>query len=49
MIAKAEVAGYPIINKGAELTGVIWVDRNDQSSRTATRTKWGKQYKQVIT
>mgnify|MGYP000225715449 FL=1 len=39
VIAKAEVAGYPIINKGAELTGVIWVDRNDQSSRTATRDK----------
>lgn len=39
MIAKAEVAGYPIINKGAELTGVIWVDRNDQTSRTATRDK----------
>jgi 1-acyl-sn-glycerol-3-phosphate acyltransferase len=39
VIAKAEVAGYPIINKGAELTGVIWVDRNNQDSRTATRDK----------
>lgn len=39
VIAKAEVANYPIINKGAELTGVIWVDRNNQDSRTATRDK----------
>lgn len=39
VIAKAEVADYPIINKGAELTGVIWVNRNDQLSRTATRDK----------
>lgn len=39
VIAKAEVANYPIINKGAELTGVIWVNRNDQNSRTATRDK----------
>jgi 1-acyl-sn-glycerol-3-phosphate acyltransferase len=39
VIAKAEVADYPIINKGAELTGVIWVNRNDQQSRTATRDK----------
>lgn len=37
VIAKAEVSGYPIINKGAELTGVIWVDRQDKDSRTATR------------
>lgn len=39
VIAKAEVANYPIINKGAELTGVIWVNRNDQNSRTVTRDK----------
>lgn len=39
VIAKAEVANYPIINKGAELTGVIWVNRSDQNSRTATRDK----------
>jgi 1-acyl-sn-glycerol-3-phosphate acyltransferase len=39
VIAKAEVAHYPIINKGAELTGVIWVDRNNKDSRTATRDK----------
>lgn len=39
VIAKAEVANYPIINKGAELTGVIWVDRNNKDSRTATREK----------
>ncbi|MGB4840506.1 MAG: lysophospholipid acyltransferase family protein [Saprospiraceae bacterium] len=39
VIAKAEVMNYPIINKGAELTGVIWVDRKDQSSRNDTRSK----------
>lgn len=39
VIAKAEVANYPIINKGAELTGVIWVDRNNKNSRQATREK----------
>lgn len=39
VIAKAEVASYPIINKGAELTGVIWVDRENKDSRTATRDK----------
>jgi len=39
VIAKAEVANYPIINKGAELTGVIWVDRNNKDSRSATREK----------
>lgn len=39
VIAKAEVANYPIINKGAELTGVIWVNRNDKNSRQATRSK----------
>jgi 1-acyl-sn-glycerol-3-phosphate acyltransferase len=39
VIAKAEVAHYPIINKGAELTGVIWVDRNNKDSRSATREK----------
>lgn len=39
VIAKAEVANYPIINKGAELTGVIWVNRQDKNSRTQTRDK----------
>ncbi len=39
VIAKAEVANYPIINKGAELTGVIWVNRQDKNSRTLTRDK----------
>jgi 1-acyl-sn-glycerol-3-phosphate acyltransferase len=46
VIAKAEVANYPIINKGAELTGVIWVNRNDKNSRQQTRGKlvetWSK-------
>jgi len=39
VIAKAEVANYPIINKGAELTGVIWVNRQDKNSRSMTRDK----------
>jgi 1-acyl-sn-glycerol-3-phosphate acyltransferase len=39
IIAKAEVANYPIINKGAEITGVIWVDRNNHESRADTRSK----------
>ena len=39
IIAKAEVMNYPIINKGAELTGVIWVNRQDQVSRNHTRSK----------
>ncbi|MBK9734621.1 MAG: 1-acyl-sn-glycerol-3-phosphate acyltransferase [Saprospiraceae bacterium] len=39
VIAKAEVANYPIINKGAELTGVIWVNRNDKESRENSRNK----------
>jgi 1-acyl-sn-glycerol-3-phosphate acyltransferase len=37
VIAKAEVANYPIINKGAEATGVIWVKRDNQQSRNEVR------------
>lgn len=37
IIAKAEIASYPIINKGAETTGIIWVDRGSRDSRLATR------------
>lgn len=37
IIAKAEIATYPLINKGAETTGIIWVDRNSRDSRLATR------------
>ena len=39
VLAKAEVASYPIINKGAELTGVIWVNRGNQVSRSTARSK----------
>ena len=39
VLAKAEVAHYPIISKGAELTGVIWVNRNDKSSRSKARSQ----------
>ena len=39
VIAKAEVADMPVIGKGAELTGVIYVKREKKSSRSATREK----------
>lgn len=39
VIAKAEVSRYPLINKGAELTGIVYVDRDNQDSRRATREK----------
>lgn len=42
VIAKAEVASYPIINKGAELTGVLYVKREDSHSRNAVRDKMVK-------
>ena len=37
IIAKAEVGGYPLISKGAEVTGVIYVKREDKNSRTDAR------------
>ncbi len=37
VIAKAEVAGYPFINKGAEMTGVLYVKRENKDSRSAAR------------
>ena len=37
VIAKAEIANYPIINKGAERTGVIWVKRESLTSRKNTK------------
>ena len=37
VIAKAEVASYPVINKGAEVTGVLYVERENKNSRTETR------------
>lgn len=39
VIAKAEVSGYPLINKGAEITGVIWVERENQDSRKNSRSR----------
>jgi 1-acyl-sn-glycerol-3-phosphate acyltransferase len=32
-MSKAEVKNYPIIGWGAELTGIIWVKRDEKSSR----------------
>lgn len=37
VIAKAEVSSYPLINKGAELTGIVYVKRENKDSRRATR------------
>lgn len=37
VIAKAEVADIPLLNKGAKLTGVIYVKRESKGSRKATR------------
>jgi 1-acyl-sn-glycerol-3-phosphate acyltransferase len=37
VVAKAEVAKYPIINRGAELTGVLYVKREEKSSRSEVR------------
>ena len=37
VIAKAEVANLPLIGKGAEKTGVIYVKRDNQQSRSSVR------------
>lgn len=37
VIAKAEVASYPVISKGAEVTGVLYVQREDKNSRIEAR------------
>lgn len=39
IIAKAEVGKYPLISTGAELTGILYVQRNDKNSRQAVREK----------
>lgn len=39
IIAKAEVADYPLISTGAQLTGILYVKREDQGSRVAVRRK----------
>lgn len=39
VIAKAEVANYPIISWGAEKTGVLYVKRDNKDSRNAVREK----------
>lgn len=36
IVAKAEIANYPIINKVGESTGVIWVKRENRKSRSHT-------------
>lgn len=37
VIAKAEVASYPVINKGAEVTGILYVKRDNKDSREQAR------------
>lgn len=37
VLSKAEVKNYPLIGKGAEWSGVIYVDRNEKDSRKAAR------------
>ena len=37
VIAKAEVESYPLVSKGAELTGILYVKREDRDSRYAVR------------
>jgi len=39
IIAKAEVADYPLISTGAELTGILYVKRQNKDSRAAVRVK----------
>ncbi len=39
VVAKAEVANYPIISQGAKLTGVLFVKREDKNSRQSVRQK----------
>ena len=39
VIAKAEVAKYPIINQGAKITGVLYVNRESKDSRNEVREK----------
>ncbi|MDQ3142465.1 MAG: 1-acyl-sn-glycerol-3-phosphate acyltransferase [Bacteroidota bacterium] len=36
-LSKAEIAHYPIIGKGAEISGVIYVQRDDTHSRKSAR------------
>lgn len=36
VVAKSEVADYPVLGKGAEVTGIVFVKREDRKSRTAT-------------
>lgn len=37
IIAKAEIADYPIFSKGAEMTGIIWLKRESLRSRARTK------------
>ncbi|MDA9773663.1 1-acyl-sn-glycerol-3-phosphate acyltransferase [Saprospiraceae bacterium] len=36
VVAKAEIANYPVLGPGAEQTGIVFVKREEKSSRSAT-------------
>jgi 1-acyl-sn-glycerol-3-phosphate acyltransferase len=36
-VSRGDVKNYPIIGKGAEITGIIFVDKESKSSRGATK------------
>ncbi|MEP7196613.1 MAG: lysophospholipid acyltransferase family protein [Saprospiraceae bacterium] len=38
VISKAEVRDYPVIGTGADLSGVVYIDRSDKDSRNASKT-----------
>ncbi|WP_235297194.1 lysophospholipid acyltransferase family protein [Portibacter marinus] len=38
-LAKAEIESYPFLGRGAAMTGVIYVDRDEKNSRVAARKK----------
>ncbi len=36
-VGKAEIAGYPLVGKAAEITGILFLDRKNKESHQATR------------
>lgn len=47
-LSKAEVKSYPFLGKGAEMTGVIYVIREEKSSRMAARMTLRKTMKEGL-
>lgn len=46
VIAKSDVSSYPVLGRGAELTGVVWVDRDSKDSRKAVRKAMAKVFEE---